>query len=145
MSVTDKMFRKTNVERTRPMNASKNFCLAANPISSCAHRTRPLQPCYSSTGKKDSADPIKIWSCENRNAASRKGVTSHREALDLIKHKAALHGDRCRGLQIDLRTVPSAPMKSRFMKAAYEARLLTWASSTEMIQSPSLLQRQLST
>ena len=30
------------------LSASKDFCLAANPISSCAHRTRPLQRCISS-------------------------------------------------------------------------------------------------
>jgi hypothetical protein len=85
---------------------------------------------------------LKIRSCENRNAASRKGVTSHREALDLIKHKAALHSDRCGALQIDC---DFGPDEIEVMKAAYEARLLTWASPTEMIQSPSLLQRQLST
>jgi hypothetical protein len=40
---------------------------------------------------------LKIRSCENRNAASRKGVTSHREALDLIKHKVALGRNRSAG------------------------------------------------
>jgi hypothetical protein len=56
--------------------------------------------------------------------------------------KAALHSDRCDALQIDC---DFGPDEIEVMKAAYEARLLTWASPTEMIQSPSLLQRQLST